>query len=1317
LKTKYPSIFGLLAILMLVVSLLPMAKPETAQASPGTLYWEKLSTPTYYPTAGWILKSPSNVDRIAIGKLEDGFTFYALDIGAGAVTDNVDGLQVLYKSTDAGITWSDKISKLLYSAMDDADELYNGDKMWVWDVVVAEDNPQFVAVVTGNTDNEVPVNVWLSINGGSSWMDTKADEVIRSGTDDNGLLIGAIDISPAYAGGGGSTHDIAIGTRDDNDGDTHGTVWILSYPAALFGWADQAFEVAPNAPYDSDNDSTGGDVFAIEFSPSYPGDFCLGVVAATEDDFIDAYEENTYFCVGFHNIINNTTKWNYDIGAHFTNYPVEVKVSGSGSPEADNIVSADLELVSDWNGDDPRSRKEFISYDAPDTIGPTGEDTADVYRLDDTIVYRLNVPVPIDINDFDDKRISSIAYYGSSTSGKLLVGEDLGSQCSATVQSWISLDPLACPGVCWTPSSKPQTGGAGTDCGRDFTFGNMQVAWSPDGSRAYGATSSALIEDEYDWDDEDDYWAGMACFPKDETAFCITRNDNLTWNQLSLIDTWVAKWTDVAPAMDCSVLFAASINANDNAGEFDWDDNACAGFDSVWRTPNFDKAGTTLGSTWERVLCKATTEEACGDNQSNFAILRLAPDKTDGSVVFWAAGGNDDNETQVCYDNSTQTMQTPNKKAVMWSEDSGDLWYPIRPNLEVQDMAAESSTILYVLDIDGKVQKLTYARPNWKVGIPSDTCMGSGKSIAVLATGNVLVGPQADLGKIVYSPDSGATWQWTPVPMATTGKVHVAFDPGFIDNKTTYAADEAGSSVYRWVWGTSTTWTDLGPPGKPSSFHGLALANEGTLYAAWVEEAATYENEPVKAEVTEAVVSPDGNAETMQLNYVDQDGNLSSVTFDIPVDAPVDTEVAIALEAGDTGVRDVNNVARVTSDATDGTFDILGTGEGLDFGNYAYPATWNDDEEYEEAAAVASAVDRTLDPRRGVPKPGIEWSTLDDELADGVSFSLEPGSLKLCGCLTADTYTTLYAIDDNPYTCWVPEYKPYYGSIDKVWKGYVDELGTGAIWMYTDCLAKKGPAITELDVVGCDPVSGRNQEINLAWEQLCLADEYDIIIAKDAGFTQTVWSSFHYSGWTGGWVLEPRAIITAGNDAFECGHTYYWMVRVSGHAAGDDSVLSQWSASDSFQIKAGLPVTSPYIGPMILTPVNGATGVPIKGATFTWTSFKNTSEYHFQLSSTADMLNVLADVKVPTTAYTYDKDLSYATNYYWQVRANLPAPSDWSPVFSFMTEKAPPPPEVPPPPAPPAPPPPTPAWVWAVIGIGALLVIVTLILIVRTRRV
>jgi len=84
----------------------------------------------------------------------------------------------------------------------------------------------------------------------------------------------------------------------------------------------------------------------------------------------------------------------------------------------------------------------------------------------------------------------------------------------------------------------------------------------------------------------------------------------------------------------------------------------------------------------------------------------------------------------------------------------------------------------------------------------------------------------------------------------------------------------------------------------------------------------------------------------------------------------------------------------------------------------------------------------------------------------GVVFTREPSSLKICGCCTLDTDTTLYAIDDRAYNPFeVPA-----------------TARRGMLWGFTDCLSKKGPALITEDksLIGCDPVSGRAQKSTCA---------------------------------------------------------------------------------------------------------------------------------------------------------------------------------------------------------------------------------------------
>ncbi len=157
---------------------------------------------------------------------------------------------------------------------------------------------------------------------------------------------------------------------------------------------------------------------------------------------------------------------------------------------------------------------------------------------------------------------------------------------------------------------------------------------------------------------------------------------------------------------------------------------------------------------------------------------------------------------------------------------------------------------------------------------------------------------------------------------------------------------------------------------------------------------------------------------------------------------------------------------------------------------------------------------------------------------------------------------------------------------------------------------------TEEVLIGCDPVTGRAQEVNLCWEQLCVATGYDVEVAKDEEFTTKVidWvptCDFNSNDfYKPEMVTAPCAYIPAGgtitsslnpgsalaitlNGSLECGHTYYWRVQARLSATGEIA-RSPWSNVKSFTIKAGLPVSTPYYGPQLLSPNNGCLGCPAK---------------------------------------------------------------------------------------------------------------------------
>jgi hypothetical protein len=259
---------------------------------------------------------------------------------------------------------------------------------------------------------------------------------------------------------------------------------------------------------------------------------------------------------------------------------------------------------------------------------------------------------------------------------------------------------------------------------------------------------------------------------------------------------------------------------------------------------------------------------------------------------------------------------------------------------------------------------------------------------------------------------------------------------------------------------------------------------------------------------------------------------------------------------------------------------------------------------------------------------------------------------------------------------------------------------------------------------GADPVTGRNGQVDLAWEQLCLATGYELQIAKDQDFTLRINPAFNGSGVisavNGSIILNmdstnmtnPAAWIAPGALP-EAGAIYWWRIRVYRSATGQ-LALSPWSEARSFIIKPGFIITTPYYGVMLLSPNNGCVGCKVKPASFSWSPYQDATKYQIDIAKDSELKQLVVTATTTTTGYEYNGTLDYSTNYFWRVKAleinGQQIPSDWSATFSFQTEPAPAPQAATP--AEPA----TPLWVWVIIAIGAVLVIVTLILILRTRR-
>jgi hypothetical protein len=356
----------------------------------------------------------------------------------------------LYKSDQGGYGWTD-ISRGLAAS-----------PTWIY-LAIAPDDPRIVAVVTN-----AGAEVCLSTDGGASFTATGLSSKIGAGE-----RVKCLAISPGYG-----HWEIAVGTSTGNG---NGRIWVNIMNGFPGGWQDMS------------TGATGwsnADVFAIEYSPGFAAD---GTVLAITASGPPPNTDDTYLYMGIRDLGGNTTTWNSSAG-----YPAEIAQSGQDTPGTP-LTYADIALPSNYSGASPSQRHVYACWtDNPPGAAIAGNPNDDVYRLDDSVCYRLLVR-----NDI----ICSLAHYGMYSRGKLLAGALLAKPAAFNPgpQVYCTLNPQSAYPT-WQNSQKTPTGP-----------GQARVAWSSDGKVAYCGTSSA--------------GGGH-----DQSAFSISKNNGLTWNQIGLID-------------------------------------------------------------------------------------------------------------------------------------------------------------------------------------------------------------------------------------------------------------------------------------------------------------------------------------------------------------------------------------------------------------------------------------------------------------------------------------------------------------------------------------------------------------------------------------------------------------------------------------------------------------------------------------------------------------------------------------------------------------------------------------------------------------
>jgi len=509
------------------------------------LKWEVVDKPSI---RGEIVIVPSEVNRIATSR----DIVYAVDTANSR----------LHRSDNGGLTFTE-----ITTALSNA-----GAQLPVHEIGVAPDRPQYVAV----SDNVS--SVYWSDDNGATWNDTGFPAVTG--------IIQCIAISNGYRVGADLYHDLAIGTAAWGDAITTGQIWTLKVGKSFAGWQNQAL-IFPGHP--------GAEVSAIAFSPQYNSDSTILAVASTADDLVPPPDNNTWLCIGLRDTSLQTTTWNN--AASYPGYPV--RIDSFGDTPGVSRISCTLSLPSDYSSTIASSRLAFVSYNRD----PDGHD--DVYRVWDDKAPQCQA---LNVAGGAADNISSIAYYGTLISGKLLAGESNPNPAALNmVQVRRTLYPLGTPigtpnTTTWNIATQPPSGP-----------GNAQVAWSNLGTVAFCGTGQ------------------LSGAPLDESAFSQSYDNGDNWEQTSLINTLI-RMSDIAPAPDSRSLFMATFNT--------------FGPEGVWRS-----AGEPLGTYWSRLLSMRTF--------SNRVLLRLSPDYRNDYTIYAVEAGSD---------NQTMMMAVSKNRGNTWKK-------------------------------------------------------------------------------------------------------------------------------------------------------------------------------------------------------------------------------------------------------------------------------------------------------------------------------------------------------------------------------------------------------------------------------------------------------------------------------------------------------------------------------------------------------------------------------------------------------------------------------------------------------------------------
>ena len=272
-----------------------------------------------------------------------------------------------------------------------------------------------------------------------------------------------------------------------------------------------------------------------------------------------------------------------------------------------------------------------------------------------------------------------------------------------------------------------------------------------------------------------------------------------SYNQTGLIDTRISDIPDFTTPL-LSTTFMLTFNG-DNLKH------------SLWRT-------TDSGGTWDRIFCSSFT----GIN--DLKLVKAIPQYSANSPIILVAGQKDNNP-------------------IIWkSNDNGQTFTLRAAPCAIDTWSIVDGNIWFIGGYDGS-KGLVFRTINGGNFYTSQAEAGSQPLTAVMASPNytqdktVLAGNT--IGQVYLSEDNGTTFKLLgqQLPLTTgTGRINLAFDSKFSENKIIYATSDAKVTstskerIFRFTIGQSTSWQSVyGSLPDNAIIKQVAIANDGTLYA------------------------------------------------------------------------------------------------------------------------------------------------------------------------------------------------------------------------------------------------------------------------------------------------------------------------------------------------------------------------------------------------------------------------------------------------------------------------------------------------------